>query len=56
MRKGEASAERGVEAALWLAARVVFVLGVVLLALVWMAPMPDDHAIPGRLPRVVVGE
>ena len=43
------------EASLLLAARVVLAFAALLLVVAWLLPMPDPAAVPGRLPRAVVG-
>jgi hypothetical protein len=48
-------ADHPADAVIWHAARAVFVLNLVVLAVLWLLPMPERSAVPGRAPRVVVG-
>lgn len=49
--------DRGGQAddAIRVVAQGLFVLEIVLLVVLWLLPMPDPTAVPGRSPRVVVG-
>ncbi len=51
----ESAAASLADQVLWRAASGLLVINVLLLAILWLMPMPDSASVPGRAPRVVVG-
>jgi hypothetical protein len=55
MRVSIERAEHRADVLIWNVARAVFVLNLLALIVLWLLPMPERAAVPGRAPRVVVG-